>query len=57
MSCSALNIKKCFGGTCWLHIQGRRIGQARNQLETGKTALDVFFDFEEVGDKYLRNVG
>jgi hypothetical protein len=29
--CSLLKVKWCFGGTCCLHLQGRRISQARNQ--------------------------
>jgi hypothetical protein len=40
--CSPLKANRRFGGTCRLHIQGRRIGQARNQRETGsKQSLEV----------------
>jgi hypothetical protein len=30
--CSPLKVNRRFGGTCRLHIQGRRISQARNML-------------------------
>jgi hypothetical protein len=33
-SCSPLNVNWRFGGTCCLHLQGRRISQARNQRES-----------------------
>jgi hypothetical protein len=33
--CSPLRINWCFGGTCGLHLQGRRISQERNQHEAG----------------------
>jgi hypothetical protein len=29
--CSPLEVNKRFGGICRLHVQGRRINQARNQ--------------------------
>jgi hypothetical protein len=32
--CSSLQANRCFGGTHRLHIQGRRISQARNQHES-----------------------
>jgi hypothetical protein len=32
-SCSPLKVNRCFGGTCCLHLQDRRINQARNLLE------------------------
>jgi hypothetical protein len=31
--CSPLKVNRYFGGTCCLHLQGRKIGQARNQRE------------------------
>jgi hypothetical protein len=31
--CSLLKVNRRFGGTCRLHLQGRRISQARNQCE------------------------
>jgi hypothetical protein len=33
--CSHLKVNRRFGGTCWLHLPGRRISQARNQREAG----------------------
>jgi hypothetical protein len=33
--CSPLKLNRRFGGTCRLHLQGRRISQARNQREAG----------------------
>jgi hypothetical protein len=30
-----LKVKQYFGGICSLHLQGRRISQARNQYEGG----------------------
>jgi hypothetical protein len=33
--CGPLKVSHCFGGTCCLHLQGRRINQARNQHEAG----------------------
>jgi hypothetical protein len=33
--CSSLKISRRFGGTCRLHVQGRRIIQARNQHYAG----------------------
>jgi hypothetical protein len=34
-ACSPLKVNQSSGGTCRLHLQGRRICQARNQHETG----------------------
>jgi hypothetical protein len=34
-TCSSLKVNRCFGGTCRLHLQGRRISQVRNQHEAG----------------------
>jgi hypothetical protein len=33
--CSPLKVSRCFGGTWRIHLQGRRIGKARNQHEAG----------------------
>jgi hypothetical protein len=33
--CSSLKLSRRFGGTCRLHLQGRRISQARNQHKAG----------------------
>jgi hypothetical protein len=35
MPCSPLKVNRRLGESCRLHLQGRRIGQARNQLEVG----------------------
>jgi hypothetical protein len=32
--CNPLKVNRRFGGTCRLHLQGRRINQARNQRES-----------------------
>jgi hypothetical protein len=34
MSCSPLKVNRRFGGTCRLHLQGRRISRARNQCKS-----------------------
>jgi hypothetical protein len=46
--CSLLKYNRCFGGTCRLHFQGRRIRQAINQSESWGQTGDYIF---------LRNVG
>jgi hypothetical protein len=33
--CSPVKLNRRFRGTCGLHLQGRRVSQARNQRETG----------------------
>jgi hypothetical protein len=35
MSCSPLKVNRRFGGTYCLHLQFRRVSQARNQRESG----------------------
>jgi hypothetical protein len=35
--CSPLKVNRRFGGTCRLHLQRRRISQARNQRDGGST--------------------
>jgi hypothetical protein len=35
MSCSPLKVNQRCGGTCCLHLQGRRISQAKKQREAG----------------------
>jgi hypothetical protein len=67
--CSPLKVNRRFGWTCHLHLQGRRISQARNQREArSKQSTDcyllhagflhgLFFGLEDGGDKFLRNVG
>jgi hypothetical protein len=39
--CSPLKFNRHFGGTCRLHLQGRRISQARNQREGCGVRVDV----------------
>jgi hypothetical protein len=50
MPCSPLNVNWRFGRTYRLHLQVRRISRATNQL-------GLFFDPEDRGDIFLRNVG
>jgi hypothetical protein len=40
------------GGTCWLHLQGRRISQTRNQHEAD-SKHSLFFYPEDGGDVSL----
>jgi hypothetical protein len=59
--CSSLKVNRRFGGTYILHLQARRIIQARNQqpatyFHTG-VLLSSFFDPENGGDMLHRNVG
>jgi hypothetical protein len=49
-----LKVNRCFGGTC-LHLQGRKISQARNRREAGSKLqaaflLGLFFDHENEGN-------
>jgi hypothetical protein len=67
MPYSPLKIYQLFGGTCRLHLHGRRICQARNQHETCSSTCYLlhagflpgllFFDPEYGGDMFLGNVG
>jgi hypothetical protein len=41
MSCSLLKINQCFGGTCCLRLQGRRIRWTRNQHVPPKYWLSI----------------
>jgi hypothetical protein len=55
-----LKLNRRFRATCLLHLQGRRISQAKNQRKAGGNAnflLGLFFGPEDVGDMALRNVG
>jgi hypothetical protein len=58
-TCSPLKINRRFGGICRLHIQGRRISQARNQREAGSNQWLACFTFhsKDGGDLFRRNVG
>jgi hypothetical protein len=52
--CSPLKFCRRFGGTCSLH-QGRITSHVRNQHEAGSNP-GLFFDPEDAGDLFLRNV-
>jgi hypothetical protein len=61
---SPLKVYRGFGGICRLHLQGRRIRQARNRRALAFHLLHArillglfFFDPEDRGDMFLRNVG
>jgi hypothetical protein len=53
-------IARRFGGNDSLHLQGRRVSQARNQLsltpDSAGLLLDLLFDPEDRGGMFLRNV-
>jgi hypothetical protein len=59
MLCSLLNVNRCFGGTYRLHLQGRRIGRARNQCESRQQAepagfsLSLFSNTADGGGMFL----
>jgi hypothetical protein len=40
MPCSPLKVNRCFGGTCRLHFQGRRMSKGMNQC--GSSAYHLF---------------
>jgi hypothetical protein len=56
MLCSAVKVKH-FGGTCRLHLQARRMSQARNRRESRCQAEGVLFDIEDGCGMFLRNAG
>jgi hypothetical protein len=43
--CSPLKVNRRFKGTCRLHLQGRRISQARNKRQAG-SRQQTSFDFQ-----------
>jgi hypothetical protein len=64
--CSPLNVNRHFGGTCRLHLHGRRISQARDQHEECSKQsqqahtnflLSLLLNPEDGGVMFLRNVG
>jgi hypothetical protein len=60
--CGPMKVNQRCGGTRCLHLQGRRISQARNQREAGSKLhaaflLGLFFDPKYDGEMLLRNVG
>jgi hypothetical protein len=63
--CSPLSVNRRFGGTCRTHLQGQKmlVRWARNQREILPPAFTLvscspyFFDPEDGGDIFLRNVG
>jgi hypothetical protein len=60
-----LNVSRRYGETCRLHLQGRRMRHSRNQRESSWHAelcccsflFGLFFDPEDGGDMFFRNVG
>jgi hypothetical protein len=43
MPYSPLKVNQRFGGTCYLHLQGLKVSQARNQHEAGsKQKIELF---------------
>jgi hypothetical protein len=50
--CSLLKVNRQFGGTCYLHLQGWRVSEARNKHETGSST----FNPDNEGDVFLRKV-
>jgi hypothetical protein len=50
--CSPLKVNRRFGGTCCLHLQGRRISQPRNRREASRkaenSAASVFKEITEL---------
>jgi hypothetical protein len=62
--CSPLKFNRRFGETYRLHLQCRKMSRARNQRESRWQAensagffLSLFFDTEDGGDMFFRNVG
>jgi hypothetical protein len=54
--CSPLKVNRRIGGTYRLHLQSRRISQARNDGEAS-FLVRLFFDTEDGGDMFFRSAG
>jgi hypothetical protein len=46
--CSPLQVNRLFGGTSLLHLQGQRVSEARNQLESGSKQNIVNMDNTQI---------
>jgi hypothetical protein len=62
MPCSPLKFNWRFRETCCLHLQGRKVSQARNQREASSKLhagllLGLFFDPDEGSNMFIWNVG
>jgi hypothetical protein len=58
--CSALKVKRSFGGTCYLHLHGQRINQARSQhacyLLHTSFLFGLFFNPEDGSNMFLQKI-
>jgi hypothetical protein len=56
MPCRPLRVNQHFGGTYHFHLWGRKMSQQETSTKAGGK-LRLFFDPEDGGDIFLRNVG
>jgi hypothetical protein len=54
--CSTLKVNRRFGGTCRLNLQDRRLSRPRNHRESRWQLLGLFFNPEDWGYIFPRNV-
>jgi hypothetical protein len=54
--CSPVEVNTRFDATYRFHLQGFRVSRAINQNVAGSKLLDIFFDLEDGGNMYFRNV-